>query len=128
MHEFSIAEALVEQVRTRLRRDARLTAVGVRAGPLRMIEPQSLALAWEALARDSAFATAELELEMLPWRFVCSACGRAWESPELETACPCGAAVVAGGSDELTLVWLDFDTAAPLAAPHNGNPHESASH
>jgi hydrogenase nickel incorporation protein HypA/HybF len=117
MHEMSIAEALLEQVKRHLPPAAALRRVEVRVGPMRMIEPQAMQWAWQAVTRESPHAGAELQLQMLPWRLECPECQKRWDTADLFEACSCGCETAHPlGGDELELLALDIDE-APTPRP-----------
>ncbi|HVT82902.1 MAG TPA: hydrogenase maturation nickel metallochaperone HypA, partial [Phycisphaerae bacterium] len=74
MHELSIAEALLDQVRRHLPPGSRVLTIRVEAGARRCIEEQALNLAWEALTQDTDLANSRLELATLPWTLRCNTC------------------------------------------------------
>ncbi len=110
MHEISIARALFGLVCQHAPNDVTVRRVNVRVGPLRAIEPEALQWAWKAVAKDTKFGRSTLQLELLPWRLRCPACGRRWESGNPMEACPCGhPSPRPAGDDELTLLSLEVD-------------------
>ncbi len=110
MHEISIARALFGLVCQHAPNDATVRRVNVRVGPLRAIEPDALQWAWKAITKDTKFGRSTLQLESLPWRLRCPACGRRWESGNPMEACPCGHPNPRpAGDDELTLLSLEVD-------------------
>jgi hydrogenase nickel incorporation protein HypA/HybF len=78
MHEFSIASAVVDTA-VKHAQGRRVTAVTVRSGRLRQVVPDSLAFAFEILARETVCEGAALEHEVVPARLHCAACAREWE-------------------------------------------------
>jgi hydrogenase nickel incorporation protein HypA/HybF len=117
MHEFSLAQALVELVRQKTPPGAVVRAVAVRAGPMRGIDPQAMQWAWQVASEQGGLNGAALNLDELPWTLRCPDCGRQWESAELDAACACGSRLAGPvGGDELTLVSLEVDE-APKPGP-----------
>jgi hydrogenase nickel incorporation protein HypA/HybF len=115
MHEFSIAQALVELVRLKAPPGAVVRGVAVRAGPLRGLDAQAMQWAWQTAAREAGMEGAALALEELPWTLQCPDCGRQWTCVAMDTVCSCGSQYPAPvGGDELTLVSLDVDDAARI--------------
>ncbi len=110
MHEFSIAEALVEQVAAHTPASATLRRVRVRAGAMAAIEPEAMQWAWRAATDAGRFDGAQLMLELEPYRLRCPACGREWDSEQLFVACSCGhARPQPRGDAGLTLLSLDIE-------------------
>lgn len=110
MHEFSIAEALLEQVTRHAPPNARVREVEIRIGPLRGIEPEALRMAWQAVTLDTPVEGAVLQLDMLPWSISCPRCGRSWTTFEPFVDCECGnQSPTPTGGDELDLVAMSVD-------------------
>lgn len=110
MHELSIAQALVEQVRRHTPDGKRLRSAQLRIGAKQGIDPESLKMAWEVTLTGTALAGAVLEIQWLPWQLTCPDCGRRWTGDDVFVACQCGCATpTADGSGELTLLSLDVE-------------------
>lgn len=112
MHEFGIAgeivSAAVEEAR---RRNAeRITAVTVRVGVLRGVEPESLRLFYDHLTRGTLAESAVLVVEEDPVLVDCGACGEV-PGEKFSLACPsCGVeGVRVRGGDSLRIVSIDID-------------------
>jgi hydrogenase nickel incorporation protein HypA/HybF len=110
MHELSIATAVLE---TALKHaDGRpVMAVGVRAGALRQVVPDSLMFYFEIVARDTACEGAKLEIEQVAPGLRCHDCKEEW-SPEFPAfRCPaCGsAAVTITAGEELDIQYIEVD-------------------
>ena len=117
VHEFSIAQALAVQVQRHAPATGRVRAVQLRVGALRGLEPESLAMCWEAVTIGTPLAGSSLEVDLLPWSIHCPTCERTWESPVPFVSCECGEAAPAPrGGDELDLVSLTVDEEEPLHA------------
>jgi hydrogenase nickel incorporation protein HypA/HybF len=113
MHELSIAEALAGQVR-RHASSGRVVTVELRIGALRGIEPDALAMCWDAVTHGTPLQGSTLEVESLPWSISCGSCLRAWTSDVPFERCSCGrddTIPVAG--DELDLVAITVDDEEP---------------
>jgi Zn finger protein HypA/HybF involved in hydrogenase expression len=118
VHEFSIAEHLLGQVRDHLPAGGRLVSLSLRAGAAQAIDPEALALAWHALTEDQPERGAALHLESLPWQHACARRGRSWASRDALDACAdCGAPSTPRGDFELTLMALEVETAEPALEP-----------
>ena len=68
MHEFGIAQSILEAVRTEAagHRPARPAKVGVRIGEMAGIDPDSLSFCFEALVKGSDLEPLELAIERGP--------------------------------------------------------------
>jgi len=107
VHEFSIAQALADQVRRHAPVTAKVREVEIRVGALRGLEPESLRLCWEAVTTGTSIAGSVLQVDLLPWSITCPSCGREWTSPVPFVTCTCGEAnPTPHGGDELDLVSL----------------------
>ena len=125
MHELSIAGAILDLARRHQPAGSTLRRIRVVAGPLRAIDRDAMRLAWRCVTADAGLDDVAIDLDLVPWHLRCSACGREWESAELESTCSCGIVrpVIVGG-DELHLQSIDVDDvpepvkgAAPCASP-----------
>jgi hydrogenase nickel incorporation protein HypA/HybF len=116
VHEFSIADALADQVR-RHAPPGQVVRVEIVAGALRGLEPEAMRLCWEAVTADTPLEGSVLDVDLRPWTIWCDVCGRRWESPEAFVTCACGnASPLPDGSDELRLVAISVEEAEPTAA------------
>lgn len=113
MHEMSLAEALLEVVQRHLPAETSARRVSVEVGPLQAVEASAMQWAWQVTRDGTPFASAELELLYLPWRWRCPQCAREWESSELLAGCVCGASGRPVGGDELRLVALEVEPLEP---------------
>ena len=97
MHELSIAVGLIEQVEALLDENqaALATRVCVRIGSLSGVEPEALRMAFPVAAEDGRVAADALEIECVPAKARCGACGRSYEPAFPFLACEhCGDADV----------------------------------
>lgn len=114
MHEASIARTLLEEIGARVRKNGirgKVTAVRLRLGRMSTVVPESLKFAFEVLSRETPLAGARLEIEEVPVRGRCRACGREFEIGEPCFLCEgCGSPdlEVAGGT-ELLIDSLDVE-------------------
>ena len=76
MHEMSIADALVTQVRRHTPAGQVARLVRVEAGPLQAVDGDALQMAWQAMTLGTELAACELRLEALPYKLSCPKCGR----------------------------------------------------
>ncbi|HNX50686.1 MAG TPA: hydrogenase maturation nickel metallochaperone HypA [Thermoanaerobaculaceae bacterium] len=114
MHELSIAQEILSNVRTALEPypEARLERVRVAVGELTAIEPELLRFAWEALLEGTPEAGCELDVEWRPATQHCAACGvpktrppRGW----LPLCGDCGGPLRVDGGQELDLLQVSFE-------------------
>ena len=114
MHEFSIAQALADQVLPKVPTGARVREVEVRIGMLRGIEPEAMTMSWQAVTFDTPLAGAALAMDVVPWTISCGECGREWTSAAPFAECECGNATpTPTGSDELDLVSMTVEEGEP---------------
>ena len=111
MHEYSLAQALIEQVEreARARRAVKVHQVVMRIGPLAGVETELLLTAYAHVRRGTLCDGAELRLaaEDVVWR--CEACG---ERLPVGSAlcCPgCGLPGRLTGGDALVLERIDME-------------------
>lgn len=93
MHEFSIAESLLQSVADQLRANGatRVHALTVQVGALSGVVPDALRFAWDALAPGSAAAGAALTIEEVPVSCYCATCAREFAAGPGQYHCPaCG--------------------------------------
>jgi hydrogenase nickel incorporation protein HypA/HybF len=110
VHELSIAGAIIDTA-IRHAGGRRVTAVCLRVGRLRQVVPASLDFYFEHVARGTLCEGARLELEVVPARLRCGACGEDWALEAADFRCPfCGRpeATVSGG-DELEVESIDVE-------------------
>jgi hydrogenase nickel incorporation protein HypA/HybF len=115
MHELAIADAIV-QICCEHACGRTVTKVEVKIGHLRQVVPDSLAFAFELVASGTPVEGAELEIERVPARLACNACGAETQIDWFPLACArCGGVdveVVAG--EECHVEALELDE-APIA-------------
>ena len=115
MHEFGIAEAVVETVTLRAR-GRRVRRARVRAGALLRIAPATLDQAFCLAATGTVAEGATLDLVVEPARLVCRRCGHSALSTDPLTICGlCGGIDVdAEGGDSLVLESVQLDPETTL--------------
>ncbi len=117
MHELSIANSILEAVRTEAQRRAgfRILKVGVRVGELSGVVPDALSFGFEALVRGTDFEPLALEIEFCPRRHRCARCEHIFVVTDYDPACPiCGELeTVCIGGEELELAYLEIEEATP---------------
>jgi len=95
MHEFSIAESLVEQI-CEIAGEQGLPVIDrveLEVGELRQVIPDILQLAFRETAADPPVAAAELVIEEIEARAQCRRCASDFRPPTWDYSCPaCGIA------------------------------------
>jgi len=113
MHEMSIVEALLEavQLESRNRSDARVLAVHVRVGKLRLVIPETLQFCYDAATRATSLAGSRLEIENVPATARCRECRAEFAVEENWFECPrcqtVGAELLTGKELDLTSIELE---------------------
>jgi hydrogenase nickel incorporation protein HypA/HybF len=94
MHEASIVESLLEQVRQFTPAGAAVRSVNIEIGGLEHLEPDVMKSAYDALTADTPMAGSVLEVGRVATIVRCRACGAEHEPEDLACMlCPeCGAA------------------------------------
>jgi hydrogenase nickel incorporation protein HypA/HybF len=114
MHEMSIIEALIEQVRQEIRPGTSVRAVRLRVGKLRQAMPETLTFCYDAAVRGTSLEGSRLEVEELPAEARCRRCCLTFVVEENWFECPrcraAGADLLHG--DELQLMSLTLAQAA----------------
>ena len=113
MHEFSVAESLVETVAGEARRAGatRVKKVFCRVGALTHIDSDILCEVFGFAAENTVCAGAELVIEKTHMEATCPQCGGRFEVKQWEWLCPhCGrAGIDAEGGDEIVLVSIEAE-------------------
>jgi hydrogenase nickel incorporation protein HypA/HybF len=109
MHEFGLAEGVLETVRRRAA-GRPVSRVRVRAGVRHGVDADSMAQAFQFVAAGTEADGAAVDLVVVPARLACRSCGYAADSYDVLAVCPrCdGDAIDLTGGDELTLESLEF--------------------
>jgi hydrogenase nickel incorporation protein HypA/HybF len=116
MHEMSIVEALLEQIRQELRLHPGevLRNVRLRVGQLRQVVPESLTFCYDAAVHGTPLEGSRLEVEERPAEARCQRCCLTFSVADQWFVCPrceaTGADLLKG--DELQLISLELETAA----------------
>ncbi len=85
MHEVGIAQTIIEAVARRLKEGGlrgRVRTVHLRLGRMSTVVPDNLRFAFEVLVKESSMPEARLEIEEVPVRARCRACGGGFEIGE----------------------------------------------
>lgn len=101
MHELSIAEAILDAVRSEAekRPGAHIAKVAVRVGALSGVEPDALSFGFECLVRGTNLEPLALVIEPVPRRQRCPACDLIFDAPDERTdttSADAGGALLAG--------------------------------
>lgn len=109
VHEYAIATGVV-QTALRHAGGRHVTAVNLRVGPLRQVVPESLAFAFELVARGTACEGARLEQELVPCRLRCPSCDVEWSLAEPDFCCrACGWPAVVLSGNELQVESIEVE-------------------
>lgn len=120
MHEYSLAQSLLESLRAYLREHpvpGRIRKVHVRKGELLVLSEWALSEAWRIFAEGTELSGSELVLENVPVRVRCPSCGyegearylaeEGWHMAVPILSCPrCGAPVEILSGRDLAIVGL----------------------
>ncbi|GAB4366328.1 MAG: hydrogenase maturation nickel metallochaperone HypA [Deltaproteobacteria bacterium] len=116
MHEFGIASEIVRGAVEEARRQGagKVTAVTVRIGVLRGVEPESLRLFYEHLRRGTIASEAPLIIEEEPVEIDCKTCGTL-PGESFRLSCPsCGRdGIRVSGGDALRLASIEIEEPDP---------------
>jgi hydrogenase nickel incorporation protein HypA/HybF len=90
MHEFSIAQALAEQLQQIVEENnlSRVAALNIRIGRLQAVVPDALLFALEVVLKDTVAEGATVNIEEVPCRIRCASCGGEFEVDEWSLYCP----------------------------------------
>lgn len=129
MHELSVCQALLDQVRQVLAENGgtEVSAITVRLGPLSGVEPKLLEQAFTLARAGTPAARARLIIEPEPVRIHCSTCNAEHETESNRLRCPaCHAAsnrLVSGDTLLLASVAIERPDSADEPATNNGVEH-----
>jgi len=109
MHEFGLAEGVLDTVRRRAGGRA-VTRVRVRAGVRHGVDEESMAMAFRFVAQGTEADGAALDLVTVPARLACRGCGYEADTLDVLATCPrcAGEEVDLAGGDELILESLEY--------------------
>jgi hydrogenase nickel incorporation protein HypA/HybF len=114
MHELSIAESILEAVRTELTNHpgARPIRIGLRIGELSAVDVDSLSFCFEAMLKDTDWESLQLDLRVCPQRRLCKDCGNDFAVVEYNANCPAcsGSNTKLTSGDELDFDYLEVET------------------
>jgi hydrogenase nickel incorporation protein HypA/HybF len=117
MHELSLSSAILETVE-RHAAGRRVSVVSLRVGRLRQVVPDTLAFYFGIVSEGTVCDGARLELEDVPARLACTACGHAWDVELAHFRCPVCAsgAVEVSSGQEFEVESIEVEE-APCIAP-----------
>lgn len=112
MHELSICGSIASIV-TRRAGGRRVETIHLRIGRLRQIVPETLEYCWSLVSAETELEGARLEVERIPARITCRACGATVEIGDLPlfvcSECA-GADVEVVSGEEFLITSLDLAT------------------
>jgi hydrogenase nickel incorporation protein HypA/HybF len=128
MHEYSLAQALLESLLAYLREhpvSGRIKKVHVQKGELLLLSEWALKEAFRILADGTGLSGAELQIESVPVLVRCPSCGyegdvrylaeEGWHVAVPVLACPrCGAPVELRAGKDLAIVGLSVEESTPV--------------
>jgi hydrogenase nickel incorporation protein HypA/HybF len=120
MHELSVAQNIVEIIQQHVPESEweRVAAVRLKIGACAGIVPDSLEFSFQALTADSCLGRAKLEIETIPFRIHCHACGTTVENEAGFAVCSqCGSMdtkILSGSEMDITEIELSEPAAEKL--------------
>ncbi|MDZ7343467.1 MAG: hydrogenase maturation nickel metallochaperone HypA [candidate division KSB1 bacterium] len=113
MHELSIATSIVETVLQEIaqKKLPLVQTIAVRIGALSAVDPEALRFGFDAIISDTPLSKTKLEIELVPVRGKCRACGQEFAVEDFVFACPLcqsGEIEVTGG-EELDIAYLEVE-------------------
>lgn len=113
MHEFSVAEGMLDVIEEQVGGRPRLVSAQVLLGPLAGIHPESLATAFPEAAAARGMGRPALEITRVAARARCAACDTEYGMEDAFTVCPaCGSlqrALLSGEEFRLQSVEVEED-------------------
>jgi hydrogenase nickel incorporation protein HypA/HybF len=111
VHEYSIVQALVEQVEqeARARCALRVDRVSVRIGELAGVEIELLQTAYQTFRERTICEHAPLEIRLVPAQWVCRTCGAAIDRGAVLRCALCDGAATLQQGDEILLDQIDME-------------------
>lgn len=113
MHEYSLIQALLSRVEAeaRARHAGTIRKLSVRIGELSGVEPELFASAYEFYRERTLCGEAEMVIERVPARWVCSACGEGFARGAVLTCAVCGAPAHLEQGGEIVLDRIEMEVA-----------------
>jgi hydrogenase nickel incorporation protein HypA/HybF len=113
MHELSIADSVLQAVRTEAGRHpgAVPVKIGLRIGELAGVDPGALTFGFQALTAGTDLDGLAIEIENTPRRHRCPACATEFHVVDYDCVCPaCGTVrTECIGGDELELAYVELE-------------------
>lgn len=111
MHEYSIVQALIERVdaEVRARRASGVYRLSVRIGELSGVEVELLSTAYDTFRARTICENAELDVQVVPARWACPACGSTIAPGEVLTCASCAAPARLVQGDEILLDRIEME-------------------
>ncbi len=109
MHELSYAQALLDEI-LRLAEEnnaKRVTKIHLVIGELLLINPEQLKFCFSAISRGTVAEGAEIEIEFIKPKIVCTKCGRRFD--EVIGICDCGGIVSIDGGKDFLLKKVEME-------------------
>jgi hydrogenase nickel incorporation protein HypA/HybF len=90
MHEMSIAQSLITILEEEMEkhRARSLKSVRLHIGQMSAIVPDALSFCFQVMTEGTALEGARLDMEIIPLRASCSACGKEFEIKDYVFVCP----------------------------------------
>ncbi|MDE1460816.1 hydrogenase maturation nickel metallochaperone HypA [Spartinivicinus poritis] len=107
MHELSIIQALLQQVRPYT--DKNIRRICIEVGGLSCVDPDRLQFCFEMVKEEAALSKAELVIDNPCGQARCNNCQKLFELVRLGLPCPCGSynyTLISG--QQLTLTEIEF--------------------
>ena len=113
MHEYSIVQALLEQVEKEAgaRGAVAVRRLAVSIGELSGVEADLIASAYEVARSQSVCDGAELEIRRVAARWACPSCSRGIARGEVLRCPSCGVPAELAGGDEIVLDRIEMEVA-----------------
>jgi hydrogenase nickel incorporation protein HypA/HybF len=120
MHELSIAESILDAVRKEIALNPGTTPirVGVRIGAMAAVDADSLLFCFEAVVKDTEWATLKLDAKVIPAKRTCNACNGLFVVEDYNSICPTCLSedTFPVGGDELDLEYLEVEKDGAIVA------------
>ena len=128
MHEFSLAEAVLEQAEAHAPPGAVIRSVSVRIGPLQRVDAEAFEMAWGAVTSGTRADGSGLQMQWPAAERVCGECGRRWSGGELVEPCDCGNPSPRWiGGDAMVLMSIEAEFADDAIQPAQDSNQERPS-
>ena len=116
MHELSLSSAILETVE-RHAAGRSVTVVSLRVGRLRQVVADTLVFYFGIVSEGTVCDGARLEIEHVPARLTCTACGHAWDVELAHFRCPAcsSAAVEVTSGNEFEVESIDVEEESCIA-------------